>query len=428
MTLLLDVDLPEGRRDVRMGRGLVTEVGDLSPAAGERVLLGLGGALLPGLHDHHIHLLATAAAADSVDVSHGLEPLAVPGDGWLRAVGWASDGDRHLLDAVQARRPVRVQHRGGSLWVLNSAALDMLGIDQATHPGIERGDDGRPTGRLWRADDLLREVAGRQVPDLAGLGARLARLGVTGVTDATPGLDLATARLLRASVHQKLLLLGDSGPGPTKVVLGDHDLPTYPALVSRLQALRPRPVAVHCVTRDSLVLLLAALETVGTVAGDRVEHAAVIPPELLGRLPAVVTQPGFVSTHGDRYLEEVSDEEHANLYRYGSVASAGGVVVPSSDAPYGPLDPWQIMVAARDRRAPSGAVLNPTERVPVGVALAGMLKPLDDLRAAARAVVPGQPADLVLLHVPRLEAIAHPHADHVRSTWIDGHLAYSEDS
>ena len=49
-----------------------------------------GGALLPGLHDHHVHLMAMAAARDSVDVgTAGLAALrTAPGDDWVRAVGY----------------------------------------------------------------------------------------------------------------------------------------------------------------------------------------------------------------------------------------------------------------------------------------------------------------------------------------------------
>ena len=43
--------------DVRLHEGRVHQIArSLAPEAGERVLPARGGALLPGLHDHHIHL------------------------------------------------------------------------------------------------------------------------------------------------------------------------------------------------------------------------------------------------------------------------------------------------------------------------------------------------------------------------------------
>src|SRR5439155_2606150 len=103
------------------------------------VLDARGGALLPGLHDHHIHLLALAAAAQSVRVGPGdvgeaegfarvlaAADAALPPGRWIRAVGYhesvAGPIDRATLDAIVPARPVRVQHRGGAMWLLNTAA------------------------------------------------------------------------------------------------------------------------------------------------------------------------------------------------------------------------------------------------------------------------------------------------------------------
>jgi cytosine/adenosine deaminase-related metal-dependent hydrolase len=45
--------------DVRVAGGVISEVGPgLRPAPAETVMDARGGALLPGLHDHHIHLLS----------------------------------------------------------------------------------------------------------------------------------------------------------------------------------------------------------------------------------------------------------------------------------------------------------------------------------------------------------------------------------
>ena len=54
--------------DVRVTGGVVADIGPrLRPSPRDDVLDACGGALLPGLHDHHLHLLALAAAASSVD-------------------------------------------------------------------------------------------------------------------------------------------------------------------------------------------------------------------------------------------------------------------------------------------------------------------------------------------------------------------------
>ena len=165
---------------------------------------GDGGVLLPGLHDHHIHLFALAARDDSFwcgppDVT-GAQSLidalreasrARRDRDWLRGVGWDDTvigwPDRHDLDRAVADRPIRLQHRSGALWVLNSAALARLDLDLDPDPppGLERDEAGAPTGRLFGADAWLAARLGGGPPDLAPIGRTLAAHGVTGVTDAT---------------------------------------------------------------------------------------------------------------------------------------------------------------------------------------------------------------------------------------------------
>jgi predicted amidohydrolase YtcJ len=170
-----------------------------------------------------------------------------------------------------------------------------------------------------------------------------------------------------------------------------------------------------------LVLTLAALEEVGPVPGDRIEHGSVVPPELfetLRRLGVrVVTQPTFVTDRGDEYLAEVDPDDQPHLYRYASLLVAGIPTAPSSDAPFGDPDPWRTMAAARDRRTPSGKVVGADERVSTAVVLAGFLAPLDDPGGPPRRIEPGAPADLCLLHEPLATALARPSSDLVRRTF-----------
>jgi predicted amidohydrolase YtcJ len=190
--------------------GCVTAIaapGRLRPPASAVVVDGRGGALLPGFADRHIHLMATAAAELSVpcgdpatfaDRLRARAAATAPGE-WVRGVGYLGDDlDRHRLDAVVADRPVRVQHRGGALWVVNGAGARALGLDD---PGAElpAGADPR-TGRLWRVDAWLRDRLGPgAAPDVAAVGRRLAAYGVTSVTDAGPDLAPDTVRALTAA-------------------------------------------------------------------------------------------------------------------------------------------------------------------------------------------------------------------------------------
>ncbi len=93
--------------------------------------------------------------------------------------------------------------------------------------------------------------------------------------------------------------------------------------------------------------------------GDRIEHASVTPPEVIGAMArlslTVVTQPAFIAARGDAYLRDVDAADRPDLYRCASFLEGGVAVGGSTDAPFGPDDPWLAMRAARERRAPSGA-------------------------------------------------------------------------
>jgi predicted amidohydrolase YtcJ len=450
--LLRDAELDgRTRADVRVVGGRVAEVRPgLARRPGEPVYDCRGAAVLPGLCDHHLHLHALAAWENSVRcgppevtdaraLGAALAAAAPDEHGWIRGTGYAESVASELhtaaLDRLRADTPVRIQHRSGALWILNTAALNTLG--GADHPGVERDEHGRPTGRLWRADTWLRSrLPATRPPDLARVGATLLRHGITAVTDATPDLDdqAITAigeAMLGGALPQAVHLLGvplggalPEGPtiGPYKIVLADSGLPGYHELVARIGAAHAagRAVAAHCVTREALVLLVAALRETGT-RGDRIEHAALVPPELIPELAGlgvrVVTQPGFLAHRGDDFLRELPAPDHPDLYRCATLLAGGVPVALSSDAPYGPLDPWAVIRAAAERRTPSGAVAGQAERLTVGQALAAYLAPPEDPGGPPRRVRAGMTADLVVLRTPLAELSTE---DPVRAVFLGG--------
>ncbi len=443
--LLAHVEVDGQQVDVRVRGECITEVAArLTPQTHEDVVDAAGAALVAGLHDHHVHLLAAAAAATSVPCGppsvRTIETLATalrsaPGQGWVRGVGYdesvAGALDRHVLDRLLPDRPVRVQHRSGALWVLNTRALQLTGLDSCADADVERDGDGGANGRLWRYDARLRERLDDQMPDLDVLVQRMHRFGLTGATDATPDLDTAAVSLLRKQPLDLLLLGASDEIGPRKLLLPDHDLPTLDKLANDIAQIhtRGRPVAVHCVTRAAIVLTVLALDTVGAMIGDRIEHAGVVPPELTPRLAAlgvaVVTQPSFLALRGDDYLRDVAADDIPYLYPYASLLAAGVPVAPSSDAPYGHLDPWLTIAAARDRRTAAGAVIASPERVDASTALRGFLSPPLHPGGTPRCVTSGSAADLCLLDAPLHDVLTDPHASRVRLVLQHGQPVFS---
>jgi predicted amidohydrolase YtcJ len=302
---------------------------------------------------------------------------------WVRVIGWSETGarqlDRHRLDILTGQIPVRVQHRSGAMWVLNSAAIRLAGVGAGDLPGIERDAGGQPTGRLYRMDGWLRDrlaalpgarPAASFAGGLAGFAAEAAARGITGLTDATPDRDddevAEFAQLSAADViRQRLVLVAPPGvrdPGPGRIALGPHNLILDDAALpgpGELAAMISRaheagsPVALHCVTAEQLLVSIAALTEAGS-QGDRIEHAGIVPPGCAAQLTrlsvAVVTNPGFIADRGDDYRRDVEPAERDWLYPCASLISAGVAVAAGTDVPFAPSDPWHCIAAAATRR------------------------------------------------------------------------------
>ena len=436
--LIVNVD---GGTSIRLDHTRILAAGALSPLPGEEVLDAGGGAVIPGLHDHHVHLRAMAAALASVDVGPPLSADSFArrlrdahGDGWIRAVGYhesvAGSLDRLRLDAIVLDRPVRVQHRSGTLWVLNTAALDRVGA-RNTHG----------TGRLWRRDRWLADRIPPAPLDFSEVGRRAAAAGIVAFTDADPSRTPADVdRLIAADLPQRLTLMSSPYPQvgvPRKLILDDATLPPLDDLTTWFRAAHDAgdPVAVHCVTRLQIVVTTAALTDAddGWRRGDRIEHGGVIPPELfpdLRRLGVtVVTQPNFVAERGDAWLTDVDPDDRPHLYPCASLRAAGIPVAASTDAPFGAPDPWAAMRAAVHRRTASGQVVGPDERVDAATALSLFLGEADG-PGTPRRVVPGQPADLCILDRPLADVYAALDADDpglapVTTTIVGGEVVFS---
>ncbi|BBX11987.1 amidohydrolase [Mycobacterium novum] len=403
--------------DIRLGDTIEQVAPELTARRGEDVLDARRATVIPGLHDHHLHLRSAAAALDSVylgppqvntldELAAALRVATADRDGWVRGYGYhesvAGELNAALLDRLSPEVPVRVAHRSGALWVLNSAGLARIG--RADHPD----------GRLLRAHGDPAPELPRREPSLRRLSRQLAARGVTGITDATPGhtdADIAAFAAARRSgeLLQRLHCMAPAATapapgitlGPAKIILDDARLD----LDSLAEALcdnhgRDHGVALHCVTDVQLTVAIAAWQSAGVHRDDRIEHAAVVPDDRLADLAAlgitVVTQPNFIAERGDDYLAEIEPGRHHELWRLASLRDNGIAVALSTDTPFGAGDPWAAMRAAVHRTTPGGTVLGPAERVTARAALA-MFTGRPDRPATPRTVSPGEPGDLCVL-------------------------------
>ncbi|MBP6383245.1 MAG: amidohydrolase family protein [Pseudomonadales bacterium] len=438
----------------------------LEPCSSDRVIDACGNVLLPGLHDHHMHLFASAAARasllcgppaahDEQSLREALARHCAHSEGWIRGFGFhdsvCAQLDRHWLDGVCAERPVRIQHRSGMLWVLNSRALAHLRLapGEILPPGAERAADGQLSGRFFDLDGWLGARLQKAWPSLREVSAELARRGITGVTDAGArnGLsawDALGAAGKRGELLQRVLVMGNeelalasrasSGRievGPLKIYLREVDLPDLDELAQRVRAAHAqgRAVALHCVTRVELAFALAALTEAGTLPGDRVEHAAIADEHALQALAAlgvtVVTQPHFIAERGDQYRRDVEAVDIPLLYRAAGFLRAGVSLAAGSDAPYGSTDPWAAMRAAVRRRTRSGVQMNAGECLHPAQALGLFAGDLHRPGSGLRELAIGQPADLCLLDVPWDDLCADLDSRHVALTVCAGRIVYA---
>ena len=449
--------------DVRCSRGKIVEIGpSLKPQCNELIIEANNGVLIPGLHDHHIHLLALAASLQSVrcgppDITN-IDSFAqalqnARGDGWIRGFGYhesvAGPLHRKQLDELVPSRPLRIQHRSGKMWFVNSMAARILNLENnRSVEGVECDSNGSPNGRLFRLDSWLRDRLGKEaLPDIRTASQKLASFGVTGITDVTPDNSTATRDLFlrlieKGDLLQRVRLMGDKSlkpvkhpfleTGSLKIMLDEYALPDYEDfkqdIVSAHQ--QKRSVAVHCVTLSELVFALSAFRETGTYRGDRIEHASMSGDDTLPLLHdtgvTVVTQPNFIRERGDQYLRDIGADALHQLYRAKSLLEAGIPLAAGTDAPFGDPDPWLAMRAAVNRQTRSGKVLGEPEKLTPEQALRLFTTTAAEPGGVPRSVTVGKVADLCLLARPWREARTLLSRQDVNLTLRAGKIIYQK--
>lgn len=348
-----------------------------------------------GFTDHHVHILSTAAARLSIDVSEArsmgemgriIRYGAGHGTGWLRAWGyeeWALAEGRHPtrddLDRMSGGRPLVVHHRSGHAAVANSTALSEIGWPD------------HPDGVLFDRHDLLARVPRLDPAAMAAAAAAVSAdwesVGVSSIVDATHSngpaeleiLDGWCARgVLRQQVTAMVSLravgsvpvygasVGRVGVGPVKLMPAPGELVGMAAQVASAHA-AGFPVAVHVVDIDVLDATLGAFGQSAPPPGtiDRVEHNALCLPEQVGRIAAsramVVVNPGFLIHRRLKYSRELGEVEQGWLIRIGSLVRAGIPVRAGSDSPVTPSRPDDVIAAATAHPFSPGESINRRE-------------------------------------------------------------------
>lgn len=226
--------------------GTYREVADAA-RIGARLINAGRAAVVPGMHDFHVHLVGLARARSGVDLddaASGAEVLArlvdalerLPADGWLTGRGWSeaqlgSLAPEALDAAVGERLAFLSSHDGHSAWVSPAVRRRAGLLAHAADPAggrIERGPNGEPSGVLREtAMDLVAHL----VPEAQGEALRsgldatlkqMAALGITGASEAgdyTAGGGIGADAALGDS-FSTLTDLGDLVDGRLRINIG----------------------------------------------------------------------------------------------------------------------------------------------------------------------------------------------------------------
>jgi len=319
------------------------------------------------------------------------------------------------IDEAVPDHPVVLSHRSLHACVLNSLALSLAGItgdtEEPAGARIERDlATGEPNGILI---GMLGNIRSEVMPPfsdaelsegVALVDRHFLSMGLTSVQDATVsnGTDrweTVCGFILNRRLRSRMTLMAGAphltefqevnlktGSGDNLMQLGAVKImleaqPDQAELSNLALDVHHAgfQLAFHAVAESNVAAAITALEYIDShsrVTGrrHRIEHCGESPPYLLERIKklgvVIVTQPPFIYYSGERYLATVPESQLPWLYRIRSPLENGIVVAGSSDAPVVPNNPLVGIYAAVTRRAESGQVLLPEERITINQALA----------------------------------------------------------
>jgi len=454
------------------GRVAKVDDGDITVPQGTDVVEANGGSLFPGFIDTHCHPFEYGWLKRNVNLKGTTNMTAVrlrlgsaisrarPGD-WVTGMGWDQEtfADRKMpgradIDDVSPANPVALTRVCGHIALLNSRAIELLGLTSKTGVEYERDDDGKITGivkerAVTEVFAVLPRTAERSAADLQSVEAEASRFGLTalhcilspeGYREELEALALLEGAgslslnyriyippeaigFVESAGYRKRFSAGrvringvkvyaDGSLGARTAALWEpysddkanlgilrHTDEELAALVEKADA-KGYQVIIHAIGDRGAE---QAIESLSAVAGSRnprrhrVEHASLLPRDLRARMSRhgirATVQPLFI-TSDTWAVDRIGEERARDLYPVKSMLGEGMLVSGGSDSPIESLSPILAMWASMTR---AGA--NPEESLSFDQALSlytmnAAQNGFDDEEGAVRE---GGPAELTLL-------------------------------
>lgn len=473
---------PEEPVDLVLADGRIVDIaptGNLRPRG--LVIDGDGGWLLPGLWDHHVHVVQWALTAGRIPLGSATsarEAAAMMGtapfvDGLRIGVGfrdglWPDEPSLALLDATTGEVPTYLVNADvHSVW-LNSAAFRREGW-QPPASGVLREEDAFEISRRINAvepdladravERMARAAAARGVVGLVDLDMtwndepwqrRVARgFDTLRVSYGTypQHLDRAIAEGLRTGEPVRGSRDGLVRVGPLKAIT-DGSLGTrtaacahhYPGDSENHGLLTiPPDELVELMTRATAAGLECAIHAIGDVANAHaldayartgatgtIEHAQLVAHADVPRFARLGVIASVQPEHAldDRDITDaIWAEQSAQPYPLRALADSGANLRFGSDAPVAPLDPWAAIASAVFRTRDGRDAWQPHQRVDIDTAIAastagGSTSPAE--------IAPGARADLVVVDADPRTADEHAlRAMPVRTTLLAARVTHA---
>jgi len=432
---------------------------------------GNGATLLSGLVDSHCHPFEYGWLKRNVDLrgTNSVTGLRLrlaarlqrtePGR-WVTGMGWDHESfpgrkkpSRTDIDDISPRNPVALTRVDGHMALLNTRAIESLGLEGRVGEEYERGSDGRLTGIVKERaiDDVFSAVPRNleeSAADMLNVEVEAVRFGLTRLhcilspagykeeLGALASLHGSGSLSMRYNVYippDAMSYVKEAGPGQKlgneSVKISGVKLYADGSLGSRTAALRepyaddPGKTGILRYTDEQLAELVERVDAAGLQAivhaiGDRaveqaiaaisrvsgvknprrhrIEHASLLPPDLVAKMAKysirASVQPCFI-TSDSWAVDRLGEERARYLYPLRSMVEAGIVTSGGSDCPVETMSPIIGAWAASVR-----AGVAPEERLSLEQALLLYTKnALSNGLDESSGVREGAPADLTLL-------------------------------
>ena len=427
---------------VYVADGRIERVGDEPSSLPEDtdVIDANGGTILPGLIDSHCHPFEYGWLKRSVDLRGttnitGLRlrlqagvNRAFPGE-WVTGMGWDQESfpgkctpSRTDIDDISPNNPAALTRVCGHIALLNSRAIEQLGLASRIGGEFERDAAGNLTGivkerALTEVHARIPRSAGSSAADLQSVEAEAGRMGLTTLhcivstegyaeeLEALALLESSGALAIRYRVYVPPEAI-DAADGWRKKLRGDRvringvkiyadgslgartaalreDYSDDPGnrgmlrytdaqladLVERVDA-KGYQAIVHAIGDRAVEQAVDALSTVAGTANPRrhrIEHVSLFPKGLRSKAARhgirVTVQPLFITS--DTWAEARLGDRVADLYPLRSVFEDGLTASGGSDSPVESMSPILAMWAAMTRGGDA-----PGESLDMGQALA----------------------------------------------------------